>query len=86
MHDNYCCHRDLKPNNILCLENGKSIKIADFNVILIIYFMIRFQNLVKVTKNLVILMNMVKLKCGLIQVLLLFLLQKYLVGHYIMNK
>lgn len=19
MHSNYCCHRDLKPNNILCL-------------------------------------------------------------------
>ncbi|CAD8117498.1 unnamed protein product [Paramecium sonneborni] len=32
MHDNYCCHRDLKPNNILCTEDGTSIKITDFNV------------------------------------------------------
>jgi len=68
MHDNYCCHRDLKPNNILCLENGKSIKIADFNVIFK-FIMVRFQNLARATKNLVILMNMVKLKCGPIQVL-----------------
>ncbi|CAD8093148.1 unnamed protein product [Paramecium primaurelia] len=32
MHENYCCHRDLKPNNILCAEDGRSIKITDFNV------------------------------------------------------
>ena len=32
MHENYCCHRDLKPNNILCAHDGKSIKITDFNV------------------------------------------------------
>ncbi|CAK80762.1 unnamed protein product (macronuclear) [Paramecium tetraurelia] len=31
MHENYCCHRDLKPNNILCAHDGKSIKITDFN-------------------------------------------------------
>lgn len=32
MHDNYICHRDLKPNNILCTEDGSEVKITDFNV------------------------------------------------------
>ncbi|KAM3146386.1 hypothetical protein pb186bvf_001355 [Paramecium bursaria] len=32
LHDNYVCHRDLKPNNILCSEDGQNIKITDFNV------------------------------------------------------
>lgn len=31
MHDHYCCHRDLKPNNILCTDEGE-VKITDFNV------------------------------------------------------
>lgn len=26
------CHRDLKPNNILCTADGKIVKITDFNV------------------------------------------------------
>lgn len=53
MHENYCCHRDLKPNNILCAEDGRSIKITDFNVIFK-FKKYRFLNLVKVIKNLVI--------------------------------
>lgn len=32
MHENYVCHRDLKPNNILCDEENFHIKITDFNV------------------------------------------------------
>ncbi|KAL4484945.1 hypothetical protein ABPG74_020122 [Tetrahymena malaccensis] len=32
MHQNYCCHRDLKPNNILCNNDGTEVKITDFNV------------------------------------------------------
>lgn len=32
MHGNYCCHRDLKPNNILCSDDGSKVKITDFNV------------------------------------------------------
>ncbi|EAR90042.2 Serine/Threonine kinase domain protein (macronuclear) [Tetrahymena thermophila SB210] len=32
MHQNYCCHRDLKPNNILCNSDGTEVKITDFNV------------------------------------------------------
>jgi len=31
MHDNLVCHRDLKPNNILCSEEN-IIKITDFNI------------------------------------------------------
>lgn len=27
-----CCHRDLKPNNILCSEDGEIVKITDFNI------------------------------------------------------
>ena len=26
------CHRDLKPNNIMCDWNGDKVKITDFNV------------------------------------------------------
>ena len=32
MHENGICHRDIKPNNILSDEEGKRVKIADFNV------------------------------------------------------
>ncbi|CAD8165795.1 unnamed protein product [Paramecium octaurelia] len=32
MHRNGICHRDLKPNNILCVNNKKQIKVTDFNV------------------------------------------------------
>ncbi|CAK66762.1 unnamed protein product (macronuclear) [Paramecium tetraurelia] len=32
MHRNGICHRDLKPNNILCLSDRKLIKVTDFNV------------------------------------------------------
>ncbi|CAD8174500.1 unnamed protein product [Paramecium octaurelia] len=32
MHRNGICHRDLKPNNILCVENKNQIKVTDFNV------------------------------------------------------
>jgi len=33
MHNNGVCHRDLKPNNILCSTDGSlNIKITDFNV------------------------------------------------------
>ncbi|KAL4501442.1 hypothetical protein ABPG72_021249 [Tetrahymena utriculariae] len=32
MHQSYCCHRDLKPNNILCNSDGTEVKITDFNV------------------------------------------------------
>ncbi|CAK74290.1 unnamed protein product (macronuclear) [Paramecium tetraurelia] len=32
MHRNGICHRDLKPNNILCVENKQQIKVTDFNV------------------------------------------------------
>ncbi|CAD8207433.1 unnamed protein product [Paramecium pentaurelia] len=32
MHRNGICHRDLKPNNILCLQDKKLIKVTDFNV------------------------------------------------------
>jgi len=32
MHSKGCCHRDLKPNNILCNEDGSEVKITDFNV------------------------------------------------------
>ncbi len=32
MHQNLICHRDLKPNNILTTEDGKTVKITDFNV------------------------------------------------------
>ncbi|KAL4450265.1 hypothetical protein ABPG74_008971 [Tetrahymena malaccensis] len=32
MHSKYVCHRDLKPNNILCDETGDNVKITDFNV------------------------------------------------------
>ena len=32
MHSRGCCHRDLKPNNILCNEDGSEVKITDFNV------------------------------------------------------
>lgn len=32
MHDHYICHRDLKPNNILCNQDGTEVKITDFNV------------------------------------------------------
>lgn len=32
MHTRGCCHRDLKPNNILCNEDGSEVKITDFNV------------------------------------------------------
>ena len=31
LHENYICHRDLKPNNILVSYND-NIKITDFNV------------------------------------------------------
>ncbi|CAD8108082.1 unnamed protein product [Paramecium sonneborni] len=32
MHRHGICHRDLKPNNILCLQDKKQIKVTDFNV------------------------------------------------------
>ncbi|KAL4500362.1 hypothetical protein ABPG72_003313 [Tetrahymena utriculariae] len=32
LHENMVCHRDLKPNNILCNEDGTCVKITDFNV------------------------------------------------------
>jgi len=32
MHEKKVCHRDLKPSNILATEDGKCVKIADFNV------------------------------------------------------
>ncbi|CAD8099180.1 unnamed protein product [Paramecium sonneborni] len=32
LHRNGICHRDLKPNNILCVNNKKQIKVTDFNV------------------------------------------------------
>ncbi|CAD8118147.1 unnamed protein product [Paramecium sonneborni] len=32
MHRHGICHRDLKPNNILCLSDKKLIKVTDFNV------------------------------------------------------
>jgi len=32
LHGNGIVHRDLKPNNLLVLENGKDLKITDFNV------------------------------------------------------
>jgi calcium/calmodulin-dependent protein kinase I len=32
MHEKGICHRDLKPNNILCSEDGNTVKITDFNV------------------------------------------------------
>ncbi|CAD8117575.1 unnamed protein product [Paramecium sonneborni] len=32
MHRNGICHRDLKPNNILCVSDKKLIKVTDFNV------------------------------------------------------
>ncbi|CAD8098248.1 unnamed protein product [Paramecium sonneborni] len=32
MHRNGICHRDLKPNNILCVQNKNQIKVTDFNV------------------------------------------------------
>ncbi|CAD8175537.1 unnamed protein product [Paramecium pentaurelia] len=32
MHRHGICHRDLKPNNILCLQDRKQIKVTDFNV------------------------------------------------------
>jgi len=32
LHKNYVCHRDLKPNNILCSVDCKNVKITDFNV------------------------------------------------------
>lgn len=32
MHSMGCCHRDLKPNNILCNSDGSEVKITDFNV------------------------------------------------------
>ena len=31
LHENYICHRDLKPNNIL-VSHDDNIKITDFNV------------------------------------------------------
>jgi len=32
LHINGVCHRDLKPNNLLVSEDGKIVKITDFNV------------------------------------------------------
>lgn len=32
LHENGICHRDIKPNNILSDEEGKRVKITDFNV------------------------------------------------------
>lgn len=32
MHENKICHRDIKPNNILCSHDGNKIKITDFNI------------------------------------------------------
>lgn len=32
MHSNHICHRDIKPNNILCSLDGNHIKITDFNI------------------------------------------------------
>lgn len=32
MHKNGVCHRDLKPHNIILIEESMTIKITDFNV------------------------------------------------------
>jgi calcium/calmodulin-dependent protein kinase I len=32
LHDHFVCHRDLKPNNILCSDDFSLVKITDFNV------------------------------------------------------
>ena len=32
MHSNGVFHRDLKPQNILISENGKTVKVADFGL------------------------------------------------------